>query len=108
MSAGWPYRCTGTTALVRAVSAASILPGSTLAVSGRQSTNTGVAPQWLTASAVAMNVLTGTTTSSPGPTPAACRARRTASVPELTPAQKRTPQYSAKAASKAAPSGPSV
>ena len=60
-----------------------------MAVSGRQSTNTGVAPAWLTDSAVAMNVLTGTMTSSPGPTPTACRARRRASVPELTPAQNR-------------------
>ena len=93
---------------MRGVIAGSMAAGSMLAVSGRQSTKTGVAPAWLTASAVAMKVLTGTMTSSPGPTPAACRARRTASVPELTPAQKPAPQNSAKAASNAAHSGPMV
>ena len=78
------------------------------AVSGRQSTKSGVAPAWLTASAVAMKVLTGTMTSSPGPTPAACSARRTASVPELTPVQNPAPQNLAKADSKSLSSRPSV
>ena len=77
-------------------------------MSGRQSTNTGVAPQWLTASAVAMKVLTGTMTSSPGPTPAACSARRTASVPVLTPTQCAAPQNAANAASNSVSSGPIV
>jgi hypothetical protein len=38
-------------------------------VRGSGSTGTGVAPHWLTASQVAMKVLLGTMTSSPGPTP---------------------------------------
>ena len=89
-------------ATVRGVTASPMRDGSMLAVSGRQSTKTGVAPQWLTASAVAMKVLTGTMTSSPGPTPAACSARRTASVPVLTPAQCSAPQNAANAASNSA------
>ncbi len=78
------------------------------AVSSRQSTNTGTAPMWLTASAVAMKVLTGTNTSSPGPTSAASSASLTASVPELTPTAWSQPQKAAKAASNSLSSGPSV
>ena len=71
MSAGCPKRCTGTIAFVRWVIAASTAAGSMLAVSGSTSASTGVAPVWETASAVAMKVLAGTMTSSPGPIPAA-------------------------------------
>ncbi len=44
------------------------------------SANTGVAPQYRTAAAVAAKVKEGTTTSSPGPTPAARYARCSAAV----------------------------
>ena len=63
---------------------------------------------WLTASAVAMNVLTGTMTSSPGCTPAPSSASFTASVPELTPTAWAHPHSSAKEDSKACSSGPIV
>ena len=55
-------------------------------VRGSTSANTGVAPACKTASAVATNVMAGTITSSPGPTPAALNARDRASVPEAQPA----------------------
>ena len=48
---------------------------------------TGVAPTWLTASKVAMNVMAGTITSSPGPTPRAWSASRSASSPLAMPTQ---------------------
>ena len=49
------------------------------------STNTGVAPTWLMASAVAKKVKGVVITSSPGPMPRARRAMTRASVPELQP-----------------------
>ena len=82
----WPKRCTGTTALVRGVSTGSTVSGVSSNVSGSTSAMTGVAPAWTTASAVAMNVIAGTTTSSPWPTPSARNAIARASVPEPTPA----------------------
>ena len=69
MSAGWPYRCTGMMAQVRGVIAASMRCGSMLWVCSSGSTGTGVAPACVTASQVAMKVLDGTITSSPGPMP---------------------------------------
>ena len=49
------------------------------------STNTGLAPQYVIASAVAMKVFGTVITSSPGPTPEASRASQRASVPLPTP-----------------------
>ena len=71
-------------------------------VSGSASTNTGTAPSRHTASAVAMKVLAGSTTSSPGPTDAARNAISSASVPFATPTQCSTPQKRAYASSKVA------
>jgi hypothetical protein len=45
MSAGWPYRCTAMTALVRGVMARSTSLGARFIVSASESTKTGVAPQ---------------------------------------------------------------
>ena len=59
MSAGWPYRCTGSTAAVRAVTAASTAVGLEAEVSGSMSANTGVAPVSATAFAVAAKVNDG-------------------------------------------------
>ena len=55
-------------------------------VSESTSAITGRAPTWATASAVAANVISGTMTSSPGPTPSARSDKDKASVPELHPA----------------------
>ena len=60
------------------------------------------------ASAVAMNVLAGTMTSPPGPTPAARSASSRASVPLATPMQWSTPMNSAYFCSKSATAGPST
>ncbi len=105
-SAICPYRCTGTTARVAGPTAANAACGSRRYVSGRQSARTGRAPILATAPAVAMKVLAGTTTSSPGPTPLARRASSTASVPLPTPTQCATPPNSAYSRSKAATSSP--
>ena len=69
MSAGWPYRWTAMIARVLGVMAAAIRPGSRLWVASSGSTGMGVAPACVTASHVAMYVLAGTITSSPGPMP---------------------------------------
>ena len=76
----------------------------------RSSTSTrhGVAPARLTASAVAMNELAGTMTSSPGPTPSACRARTIASVPEETPTACGASNAEASSASKRSSASPIV
>src|SRR4029450_12763159 len=58
------------------------------------------------ASALAMKVLAGVTTSSPGPTPTARSASSRADVPESTPTACATPQYAASSSSKAATSPP--
>jgi hypothetical protein len=73
------------TALVRGVIAASSRAGSRQHVSGSMSTKTGVAPTKAIASVSAKNVWATVTTSSPGPMPAARKARIRASVPELSP-----------------------
>src|SRR3954470_5773495 len=72
------------------------------------SASTGVAPQYRTAAAVAANVIAGTITSSPGPTPAARYARCSAAVQEDTASAWRTPRCSANACSKACVRGPAV
>mmetsp|Transcript_30419 Transcript_30419/g.71048 ORF Transcript_30419/g.71048 Transcript_30419/m.71048 type:complete len:223 (+) Transcript_30419:1284-1952(+) len=71
-------------ARVRGVMAASILVSSMFWVSGRMSTNTGVAP-WLTnALAVDTNVYDGIITSTSGPDPMHTEHISSAAVPELT------------------------
>ncbi len=92
MSAGWPYRCTGTIAFVFGVIFSSMRVTSMLLVRGSMSTNTTRAPAMVTASDVAMKEFAGTMTSSPGPTPSAMSAIAIASVPLATPTQWPTPQ----------------
>ena len=70
------------------------------------SANTGVAPVIATALAVAAKVKDGTTTSSPGPMPAASSPRCSALVPELTATQVWPPTMAANSSSKAATSCP--
>ena len=69
---------------MRAVIAAATRFVSMVRVQGSMSTNIGVAPVYRIAAAVAMNVKGTVITSSPGPAPAARRARWRALVPELT------------------------
>ena len=69
------------------------------------STNSVSAPAWLMASTVAMNVCATVTTASPGPTPAAISANRTASVPLATPTQYFVPQKAANSRSNASTCG---
>ena len=77
-------------------------------VLSRQSTKTGVAPMWLTASAVAMKVLAGTMTSSPGRTPAAMSASLHGVGARAHADAWSQPQKCAKASSNCASSGPMV
>jgi hypothetical protein len=91
---------------VRAVIAASSADGSMVKVAGSTSTKTGRAPFSKIASPVAMNVLATVTTSSPGPTPKASRARVRASVPLATPQACATPQYRANSSSSRRHSSP--
>ena len=72
------------------------------------STTTGRPPAWITASSVAMKVIAGTITSSPGSITAAWSASRNASSPLATPTQVRAPQYEANARSNDATCGPPV
>ena len=83
-------------------SSASTAGTETARVDRSQSTSAGSAPARLTASAVAMNVLAGTITRSPGRTPSARSASTSASVPEETATQCPTSQAAANSASKAA------
>ena len=71
MSAGWPYRCTGTMPTVRGVMAAASAAGSSVIVASSMSTNRMVPPAWVIVSDVAMNVFGTVMSSSPGPTPMA-------------------------------------
>ena len=59
--------------------------GSRLQVVGSTSANTGVAPVWMIALAVAQNVSGVVITSSPAPMPAASNDRCSAAVHELSP-----------------------
>jgi hypothetical protein len=72
-------------AFVRGVIARSIAAGAIVKVSGSMSTNTGVAPAYTIAAAVATKVNGTVITSSPAPMPAASSARCSALVPEFTP-----------------------
>src|SRR4030095_9521451 len=93
-------------ARVRGVTARSTAAGSRLYVTGSMSTNTGVAPVSAMVVPEATNENAEVMTSSPAFTPSARRARRSASVPELTPTPCRAPEASASSASSARPSGP--
>ena len=108
MSAGWPYRCTGTIARVRGVTAAAQAAGSSVSVSGSTSTKTGVAPAAMTARPVNAAVIAGTITSSPAPMSSARSSSAIASVPLPTPTAMRAPLAAANSASNASTSGPST
>jgi hypothetical protein len=71
------------TARVRGVIAAAIAAGSMLSVSRSMSAKTGLAPARTTAFAQDTNVKLGSTTSSPGPTPARVTAASNADVQEF-------------------------
>ena len=66
---------------MRSFIASSSSCGSMFHVSSSESTNTGVAPRYVTGWDDAQNVKLWTSTSSPGPTPHASSARCTAAVP---------------------------
>jgi hypothetical protein len=106
MSAGCPYRCTGTIALVRGVIAAARPSGLRVSESGSTSTSTGVAPVYVITATEATKVNGTVMTSSPGPMPAATSARCSAAVPELTPTPWAAPEYAANSRSNAATSSP--
>ena len=72
------------------------------------STNTGVAPTYLIASAVAIKVKALVITSSPFVIPSASRARCKASVPDAQPIACLTPRYSAASFSNACTLGPKI
>src|SRR5579875_2601494 len=93
-------------ALVRGVIARSAATGSRFNVAGSTSANTGLAPQCHTALAVAMNDSEGTTTSWPGPTPNAWRARCSAVVQLVVATASRAPTRAANASSNARTRGP--
>src|SRR6266850_4136724 len=96
-------------ALVREEIFRAASPGSIVGFSRLQmSTSTGFAPQWITAAAVATNVIDGQRTSSPGPMPSAFRARNSAAVPLQTATASAVPQRIANALSNACVRGPAV
>ena len=106
MSAGCPYRWTGTMARVRGVTARSSAAGSIVSDSGCTSTKRTSAPVRQIASTVATNVNGTVITSSPAPMPAAVSAMNRALVPELTPTACSVPQCLANSCSNASTSGP--
>ncbi len=101
-----PPWCTSITARVRDVSIGSTVSGVRFPVSTSTSANTGAAPTYRTAFAVAMNENDGTMTSSPGPIPHATNARCSAVVQELTATPSRAPTRAANFSSKLATRGP--
>ena len=108
MSTVRPYRWTGITHRVRGVSACWTISAVSRAVLSSTSTKRGTAPLAVTASAVAMKLLLGTTTSSPGPTPAALSASSRAEVPDETPTAWSVSHQDAKACSNFSTSSPRV
>ena len=108
MSQGPPAKCTGTTARVRSVTAASKAAGSRFSDSGSISTNTGVAPVCTIAFVVAGQVKELVTTSSPGPTPVATSDRWMPVVHEDVAIACGAPVYSANPASSSLTRGPDV
>src|SRR3954470_12077209 len=96
-----------TIAFVRGVMRARTEAGSSHgSVSPTTSANTGVAPVYAIAFAVATNVSEGTTTSSPAPSPAAIAIRCSAAVQFVTATACSAPVYSAKASSNSFARGP--
>jgi hypothetical protein len=91
---------------VREVRTASSVSTVTLPVASSTSANTGVAPTYRTAFAVAMNDSEGTITSSPGPTPTASMARCRPVVQELTAMPCAAPTRAANVSSNVATRGP--
>ena len=94
------------TALVRSVTPASMLCVVTHAVLRSTSTARGTAPSAETADAVGTAVNAGTSTSSPGPIPAADRASWSAPAPDDTPTQCCAPSHWANSVSNADSSAP--
>ena len=80
--------------------------GSILQVSGRTSTNTGVAPRREMQPAVAKNENVVVITSSPGPMPSVIRVARIASVPDDTATASPTSSAEASSRSRSATSDP--
>lgn len=91
IAAGWPYRCTGMIARVRALIDASTASGSMQKVSLSMSTKTACAPPRCTAFAVAAHENDETITSSPRPMPRATSAMCSALVPLSTATHRRPP-----------------
>src|SRR5262245_46526904 len=87
------------TAFVRGVMQRSNERASMHHVSGSTSANTGVAPTYVTGAADAIHVLSGTTTSSPGPTSSATSERCSALVHDGSAIACATPMCSANARS---------
>src|SRR5688572_19077530 len=108
MSAACPYKCTGRSARVRGVIAASTCRGSSVSRSGSTSVKTGRAPAIITASAEYAAESGGVITSSPGPMSSARRIRVIASVPVPTPTACGTRLAAANSVSNASTSGPST
>ena len=105
-SAGMPAWSTTITARVAGVSASATVSGVRFCVSTSTSANTGRAPTYRGALAVAMNDRDGTTTSSPGPTPRAWSARCSAVVHDVVATPCSAPSAAQTADSKAATCGP--
>ena len=108
MSGIWPYRWTTMTARVRGLIAAASVAGVIRSVSSLTSAKRGVAPARTIAAALAMNVLAGTMTSSPGPMPSAVRVSCSASVPFATATAYSVPQKRAQLRSKDPTAGPPI
>src|SRR5215211_6161847 len=105
-STGTPPWSTAITALVLSESLAAIVSAVRFPVVTSTSANTGWAPTYATALVVAMKENDGTTTSSPGPTPATSSARWSAVVQDETATAWSACMASAKADSNAATLGP--
>src|SRR6185503_7868479 len=95
IGAGNPYRWTGMIAFVFDVTAARAFLTSRQYVAGSASTSTGFAPTIITVLAVAMNVIAGTITSSPGPMFRPRRISSSALVPLSNVMQWDVPLYAA-------------
>ncbi len=106
MSTGRPAKCTGMSALVRGVMAASAWARSMLRVARSTSTNTGLAPTRRMTLGVAVKLMAGVMTSSPGPMPHTCKATSSPPVAEVRERTGRPPRYSERPFSKACTLGP--
>jgi len=93
-------------ARVLGLSAAATRSGSMVIASRSQSTNTGRAPAWTMAFAVAAKVIGVVMTSSPGPIPQTSIATWSAAVHDERATASPAPLYAAKACSKRATRGP--